>query len=66
MPTLMAIVVLVASNRVWPSGGALATWEAPMLVPAPGRFSITNGLPSRCSSRRPSSRAMASVPPPAA
>jgi len=36
-------------------------------VPAPGRFSITNDLPSRCSSRWARSRARSlSVPPPAA
>jgi hypothetical protein len=66
MLTLIAMVVLVASRMVWPSGADLATKLAPMAVPAPGRLSITNGLPSRCSSRRPSSRAMVSVPPPAA
>jgi len=66
MLTLMARVVLVASRMVWPSGADLATKVAPMAVPAPGRLSITNGLPSRCSSRRPSSRAMVSVPPPGA
>ena len=50
--TLIARVVLVASRMVWPSGADLATKVAPMAVPAPGRLSITNGLPSRCSSRR--------------
>ena len=66
MLTLIAMVVLVASKMVCPSGGDFATNAAPMLVPAPGRLSITNGLPSRCSSRRPSRRAMVSVPPPGA
>ena len=28
---------------VYPSGAALATTSVPMLPPAPGRFSITNG-----------------------
>src|SRR4051812_33726456 len=50
MLTLIASVVLVASRMVWPSGADLATKVAPMAVPAPGRLSITNGLPSRCSS----------------
>jgi hypothetical protein len=32
--------------RVWPSGTALATARAPMVPPAPGRFSITNSGPA--------------------
>src|SRR4051812_621732 len=50
---------------VWPSGSALATTPAPMVPPAPGRFSITNDCPN-CSERRCATvRAMMSVALPA-
>ena len=32
-----------AISKVYPSGTALATSEAPILPPAPGLFSITTG-----------------------
>ena len=64
MLELIAMVDDVAISSVWPSGAARATAAAPMLVPAPGRFSITNGLPSRCSSFGATSRATISMPPP--
>ena len=51
-------------RMVWPSGAARATESAPITPPPPGRFSITNGLPSRCSRRWPKSRAKNSVLPP--
>jgi len=37
-------------SHVYPSGSAVATVCAPMLPPAPGRFSITTGWPQRCCS----------------
>ena len=41
----MAWVLTVPTSRVEPSFGALATAAAPMLPPAPARFSTTNGVP---------------------
>jgi hypothetical protein len=60
---LTAIVELGAISSTYPSGAALATALAPMMVPAPGRFSTTKLLPSRCSSFCPSRRASMSVLP---
>ena len=40
-------VLLVACIRVWPSGVALASAAAALTVASSGRFSMTNGLPSR-------------------
>ncbi len=51
-------------SNTYPSGAALATAFAAMMVPAPGRFSTTKDLPSRCSSFWASMRAMMSVLPP--
>jgi hypothetical protein len=62
----MASVELVAIMMVWPSGGLLATCSAAVSVPAPGRFSITNGLPSRSESFWPTSLPSTSVLPPGA
>ena len=64
MLELIAMVDEVAISSVWPSGAERATAAPPMLVPAPGRFSMTNGLPNRCSSFGASRRATISMPPP--
>jgi hypothetical protein len=53
----MVSVPLGAISNVWPSGGALATAEAAITLPAPGLFSTMNGLPSRSASRAPNVRA---------
>jgi hypothetical protein len=44
--------------------GALMTTSVAILVPAPGRFSITNCWASRSDSHWPIRRAMMSLPPP--
>ena len=62
---LMLAVPIVAISRVWPSGSAFATWSAPMLPPAPPRLSTMKGCPSAWPSRSASTRAVASVAPPA-
>jgi len=64
MLALIAMVEDVAISSVVPSGAERATAAAPILVPAPGRFSMTNGLPKRCSSFGASRRATISMPPP--
>ena len=46
--------------------GARTTASVPMLLPAPGRFSMMNGWPSRSDSHCPIRRATMSVGPPAA
>jgi hypothetical protein len=43
-----------------------ATWVTAITPPPPGRWSTTNGLPSRCSSFCPMTRAINPVEPPAA
>ena len=58
------MVELGAISSTYPSGAVLATAVAPMMVPAPGRFSTTKDLPRRCSSLWASMRAMMSVLPP--
>ena len=45
-------------------GAALATFCAPMVPPAPPRFSITTGWPSRVVSSAPTRRPIRSVLPP--
>src|SRR6516165_5882182 len=56
------MVELGAINSRYPSGSALATALAAMMVPAPGRFSTTKLLPSRCSSAYAIRRAIMSAP----
>lgn len=46
--------------RVWPSGAALATRVAPILPPAPVKFSTTTGLASASESLSASRRAVTS------
>jgi hypothetical protein len=53
---LMANTPLVLTSSVWPSGAALATASAPMLPPAPARFSTTNGWPIASCRRLASAR----------
>jgi hypothetical protein len=48
------------------TAGARTTASVPMLVPPPGRFSMTNGWPSRSDSHCPIRRATMSVAPPGA
>ncbi len=55
----------LTNNTVYPSGSALTTVSVPMLLPAPGLFSITNCWPNRSESRWPIKRARISVAPPA-
>src|SRR6218665_2829861 len=43
---LMVKAELVPMNSVWPSGSERATASAPIMVPAPGRLSISTGWPS--------------------
>src|ERR1700730_8055516 len=52
-------------ERIAVRGAFTTAWVA-ILVPAPGRFSITNGWPRRSDSHCPISRATMSYPPPAA
>ena len=60
----IACPVLVATSKVWPSGGALAVRSAAMVLEAPGLFSTTQ-VPFRPSANFSASRrAMMSVPPP--
>src|ERR1700682_3774621 len=55
----------VAKRRmVWPSGALFATKSAPMVPPAPGRFSTNTCLPSAVERRGVSSRAGTSANPP--
>src|SRR5262245_25910300 len=51
---------------VWPSAGASTTASVAILPPAPVRFSMTNGWPSRSDSHCPKRRARMSGAPPAA
>src|SRR6516165_10617676 len=53
-------------SSVWPSGGARTTASVPILLPAPGRSSMTNGWPRRSDSHCPIRRATVSDVPPAA
>src|SRR5215467_1750565 len=69
--SLMARRRLVAredepTNIVQPSGSELATAAAPILVPAPGLFSITSCLPQILDRRSAVMRATVSVEPPSA
>jgi hypothetical protein len=57
---------LVVSISVYPSGFALATTVVPMLPPAPGRFSTTNGWPIPAASFCVMIRAIVSLAPPGA
>ena len=50
---------------VWPSGAALATMLAPMVPPAPGRFSITKVCPTCLPTCSKTTRAMMSLATPA-
>src|SRR5690349_14352999 len=52
------------NSSVYPSGGELTTASTAMLVPAPGRFSMMTGCPSRSESQEPMTRATVSAPPP--
>ena len=53
-----------ATSRVWPSGAALATTSAPILPPAPPRFSTRKGWPSLSCNASASSRVTMSFDPP--
>src|SRR5262249_34725 len=60
------LVVEGGVDRVHESGhkeGAFTTISVPILLAAPGRFSMTNCWPSRSDSHCPIKRAMMSVPP---
>src|SRR5262245_53035584 len=65
-PGLIACVDTVAISNVYPSGEAFATTSAPILPPAPVRFSTTNCCPSSSPIFAPMRRATMSVGPPAA
>src|SRR6218665_397386 len=54
----------VPNSSVWPWAAARATYSAPMLPPAPARFSTTMVWPSRSFIEAASVRAIASVGPP--
>ncbi len=62
----MARMPVVPKSSVWPSGADLATMAAPMLPPAPERFSTTTGCLSATASRSARSRPITSVDPPGA
>jgi len=62
----MAVVVPGAISSVWPSFGARATWAAPIVVEAPGRFSTVTATPRLRDISSPMRRAVRSVGPPAA
>ena len=49
------------TSKVWPSGAAFATAAAPVVPPAPGRFSTTIDWPSASESGSRMRRAMKSV-----
>ncbi|MOA06288.1 hypothetical protein D3C78_1259190 [compost metagenome] len=57
---------MVDKKMMWPSGGDWATNVEAMTSLPPGLFSITTGWPSFADSLVPTSRATASVEPPAA
>jgi len=61
---LIACVATAPITIVVPSGAALATASAPMLPPAPGRFSTTT-VPSESFTWSASARAITSSGPPA-
>jgi hypothetical protein len=54
--TLTAWVPTLPITRVWPSGADFATASAPMLPPAPVRFSTTTGWPQASVRRAPRMR----------
>lgn len=43
----MAWLATLGTKSVWPSGAAAATSALPSVAPTPGRFSMTEGCPSR-------------------
>ena len=45
------VLALVASSKVYPSGGAFAATADAILLPPPGMFSMTNCLSKNCESR---------------
>src|SRR5437868_1054646 len=49
---------------VEPSAGAFTSAAVPVMLPAPGRFSITSGWPSALESDGPTARVTASMPAP--
>jgi hypothetical protein len=63
---IAALIVKVddTSSSVWPSGAAAATAAAPIVPPAPARFSITTGWPQASLSFLPTARATMSFDPP--
>src|SRR5512135_192354 len=61
---ILVTSVLVAMNKVYPSGADLATMSAPILPAAPGRFSTMTGSPSSGRRFSASTRAVTSVLPP--
>src|SRR5262245_44539440 len=60
----LAASELAGASRVWPSGGALTTAAVAIEPPAPARFSITTGLPSRSCSFGAIARITTSMLPP--
>ena len=64
-----AVIVCVersVKSSVCPSGAAFATTSAPIVVPAPGRFSTRTCWPRLCVSSAASARENVSVAPPGA
>jgi hypothetical protein len=55
---------LDVNSRVWPSGALFATASAPIVPPAPPRFSTTKGWPKASPNRSASGRASTSLLPP--
>ncbi len=62
--TFDVIMASVPIIRVYPSGAARATWAAPTLPLAPGRFSITMGWPRAACRRSCTARTTVSLAPP--
>src|SRR5712691_8868070 len=62
---LSTIVTSITANRVYPSGGILATRAAAIAVLAPGWFSTTTGWPQTSLRRWATTRVRMSVGPPA-
>ncbi|MCY1218481.1 hypothetical protein D9M72_304300 [compost metagenome] len=62
--SLIALVEIVPTSSVYPSGDDFATCSAPMLPPAPLRLSTTTGCFNRTDNSWLTTRATASVAPP--
>src|SRR6266436_1366145 len=59
-------MLLAPTRSVVPSGCALATYSVATIAPPPGLFSTITGWPRSSDSFCPKTRAMMSLPPPAA